>query len=586
MIFMKKAYFVFLLILIFSLRIEAQNVGIGTDNPTTKLDVSGNFKVSAVYTAAVNQPTAAQTITLVNAVTSTISSVDSTARIYDPGGSGAHYPANVATGFLAVNNSVLGSYIELFIELIELGTGDSLKIYDGNDGTSPLLYEVGNGFSGNNITLNLSGNVLYCTFKSNADASVGAGFSLQLKRKFISNNASEQGISTGAAVVFYSKEAAFRTGILKNSSIGLVSFASGTNTIASGNSATSFGSGTLASGDNSTAFGNQTIASGRGAVAMGGNGFTGSSFVNSNAIGTNSVAMGGGCYATQTNSVAMGTSTIASGYSSIAIGSLGVKGAIYSQTTAAGTNSVAIGYGTVASGSYSLAIGAVNQAAGMFSTSIGYNTAAEGNYSTSMCYGTTASGSYSTAMGYNTTSSGDYSTAMGKNVRVTGEGSFAIGDNTSTSAVYAGQNVMHMRFSNGYRFYTTGNHSTGVSMGAGANSWSIISDIRKKEFYKPADGKTFLQKISSMQLGSWNYIGQDKNTYRHYGPMAQEFYKHFGNDGVGSIGNDTTIASADIDGVMMIAIQALVKENEVLKKENEKLENRLKKVEAILLKQE
>ena len=80
--------------------------------------------------------------------------------------------------------------------------------------------------------------------------------------------------------------------------------------------------------------------------------------------------------------------------------------------------------------------------------------------------------------------------------------------------------------------------------------------------------------------------------------MAQEFHTNFGHDGIGKIGSDTTIATADIDGVMMIAIQALIKEKEALKnnyekqaeeinalKENEKkLLQRLERIEAILSK--
>lgn len=568
---MKKCCLFFLIFIVY-MQSFGQNVGIGTDNPVTKLDVSGDFRVTAPYISSLNPPTAAQTITMVNAVTSSIVPGDSTARIYDPGGVTANYPANVTAGFLAERLS--GGYIELLIEVVELGTGDSLKIYDGEDEAASLVYEAGNGFAGNNITVNLSASVLYCTFKSNADASVAAGFSLLLKRKFPLGNISPQSVSTGAAAVFYPQKAAFRTGYLKNSIIGSASFASG--------------SGTIASGSFSVALGNQTIASGQAAFAMGGNGFTGSSYVYTKAIAENSVAMGGGCFATGINSVAIGGASIASGHSSIAIGSLGVRGATYSQTRALGTNSTAIGYGPVASGDRSLALGTVNEASGAFSTSIGYNTKSEGSYATAMGYGTIASGSYSTAIGYNIEASGEKSIAMGSYARVSGNGSMYFGDYSSTasSLVYAGTNIMHMRFSNGYKLYTNSTSSTGVSLAAGGSSWSTISDYRKKENFLLADGKSFLQKIGSMQLGSWNYIGQDKNEYRHYGPMAQEFYKHFGNDGYGTIGNDTTIASADIDGVMMIALQALVKENEELKQQNKNMERRLQKLEAILNKQQ
>jgi septal ring factor EnvC (AmiA/AmiB activator) len=51
----------------------------------------------------------------------------------------------------------------------------------------------------------------------------------------------------------------------------------------------------------------------------------------------------------------------------------------------------------------------------------------------------------------------------------------------------------------------------------------------------------------------------DESKRRHYGPMAQEWFAAFGHDGIGTIGCDTMLASADVDGVMCIAIQALEK---------------------------
>jgi len=57
--------------------------------------------------------------------------------------------------------------------------------------------------------------------------------------------------------------------------------------------------------------------------------------------------------------------------------------------------------------------------------------------------------------------------------------------------------------------------------------------------------------------------------------MAQDFYGAFGQDSYGTIGNDTTIAQADMEGVSFTMIQALEKrtkaqaeEIELLKKEN------------------
>jgi hypothetical protein len=136
-------------------------------------------------------------------------------------------------------------------------------------------------------------------------------------------------------------------------------------------------------------------------------------------------------------------------------------------------------------------------------------------------------------------------------------------------------NQMMIHFSGGYRLFTNGTSTTGVSIAPGGNSWATISDRRKKENFSPVDGEAFLKKIARMELTSWNYIGQDPRLHRHYGPMAQDFYAAFGNDGVGTIGNDTTINQADMEGVSFVAIQALVQRTEDLKKENEQLKQQL-----------
>jgi hypothetical protein len=98
-----------------------------------------------------------------------------------------------------------------------------------------------------------------------------------------------------------------------------------------------------------------------------------------------------------------------------------------------------------------------------------------------------------------------------------------------------------------------------------------------------------------LNLTSWNYKQQNPQIFRHYGPMAQDFYAAFGKDRYGAIGNDTTINSADFDGVNLIAIQALEKRtqkiraleaaNAALKQEQVELKLRLEKLEAAILKQ-
>ena len=106
------------------------------------------------------------------------------------------------------------------------------------------------------------------------------------------------------------------------------------------------------------------------------------------------------------------------------------------------------------------------------------------------------------------------------------------------------------------------------------NSWRSVSDARKKENVIRTDGEEALREISKFTLGSWNYIGQDPALYRHYGAMAQEFFQAFGHDGIGVCGNDTTLASADVDGVLFIAVQALEKRTAELKEKTAELHAR------------
>ena len=215
---------------------------------------------------------------------------------------------------------------------------------------------------------------------------------------------------------------------------------------------------------------------------------------------------------------------------------------------------------------------------GWYSFASGQGTKANGDYSTAMGFNTEASGLTSTAFGSNTTASGDLSTAMGSSVKAAHIGSFIIGDVSSSLGTYystTANNQMMMHFAGGYILYTSNakqnDFPSGVQLQPNANAWSVISDSTRKENFRTTDGALFLKKISALRLGSWNYKGQNVKQYRHYGPMAQDFFAAFGHDELGVIGEDTSINQADFDGVNLIAIQALIKEVEALKAENKNL---------------
>ena len=107
--------------------------------------------------------------------------------------------------------------------------------------------------------------------------------------------------------------------------------------------------------------------------------------------------------------------------------------------------------------------------------------------------------------------------------------------------------------------------NTFVTVIEGQVAVTASSDKTKKENFQPVEGEAVLGKIRGFELSSWNFIGHDPKQFRHYGPMAQDFFAAFGQDGVGQIGSETTINSGDMAGILMVAVQALEKRTAELK---------------------
>ncbi|MFQ5572482.1 MAG: tail fiber domain-containing protein, partial [Rhodothermales bacterium] len=159
-----------------------------------------------------------------------------------------------------------------------------------------------------------------------------------------------------------------------------------------------------------------TTASGSYSLAMG---------QSTTASGSYSLAMGQSTTASVGNSVAMGSQTTASNFYATAMGK---------STTASGQASTAMGDNTEASGNRSTAMGGFTTASGLTSTAIGLSTTASGVNSTAMGDGTTASGENSTALGSNTTASGINTTAMGGTTTALGWYSTTMGVQTIAQA--------------------------------------------------------------------------------------------------------------------------------------------------------
>ncbi|MBN8697651.1 MAG: tail fiber domain-containing protein [Bacteroidetes bacterium] len=269
-------------------------------------------------------------------------------------------------------------------------------------------------------------------------------------------------------------------------------------------------------------------------------------------------------------SFASGYDTRASGAYSTVFGSSSIASGVYSlagcqASTASGIASIALGSACIASGPYSVALARGTLASDSNCVSIGYHCEATAKYAVAIGYQTRASGMYSTAIGY-------YANANGYS------GGFIWADGSSPVYTMATANNQFMaRASGGVVFYSNNALTSGVSLAPGGGSWASVSDKNKKEKFKNVDVNDVLNKLSELEITTWNYKTQSPSI-RHIGPMAQDFYKLF------SFGDsDTTITTIDVDGISLAAIQALAKKTDELKlkaAEVEKLKLQLSKLQA------
>ncbi len=85
------------------------------------------------------------------------------------------------------------------------------------------------------------------------------------------------------------------------------------------------------------------------------------------------------------------------------------------------------------------------------------------------------------------------------------------------------------------------------------------SDRNNKEDIEAIDPQAVLARLTALPLYRWSYKGEQA---RHIGPMAQDFHAAFG------LGDtDKGIAMVDPDGVALAAIQAVARENQLLKEQ-------------------
>ncbi len=286
------------------------------------------------------------------------------------------------------------------------------------------------------------------------------------------------------------------------------------------------------------------------------NTFLGSNAGNLTMTGTNNTASGNGAL----SSIATGCCNTASGFHALFRNTTGSSNtatgnsALFNNTT--GRENTAVGDTALSlntTGFRNTAIGVQALSGnGDFNIAVGVNAlASNGTGSNNTANGTNAlfsntTGSNNTAIGVRALQNntiGFNNTALGRDANV------SAGNLTNATAIGAEAIV------NDSNKVRVGN--TLVTVIEGEVGFTASSDRNRKENFLPVEGEEVLAKIRRLSVTSWNFIGHDPKQFRHYGPMAQDFFAAFGHDGIGTIGTETTITSTDMDGILMVAAQAL-----------------------------
>jgi hypothetical protein len=250
-------------------------------------------------------------------------------------------------------------------------------------------------------------------------------------------------------------------------------------------------------------------------------------------------------------------------------------------------NSVWGAFGTVGGGDDNTASGYSATVAGGES-----NTAGSNDYATvGGGYDNTASGAFATVVGgdSNTASGfrgtvvggvgnvayGGHSLAAGRRAEAEHDGAFVWADSIDLPFPSTADNEWSARATGGARFVLSldgrGNPDWTCSVSNGA-TWFCSSDRNLKEDLVAVDGEEVLTRLIQVPVYTWRAKGSDA---RHMGPMAQDFHAAFE---VGE--NDTSLATIDLDGVALAAIQGLHGQNRALAAENMELRGRVDALET------
>ncbi|WP_025247369.1 YadA-like family protein [Mannheimia varigena] len=251
-------------------------------------------------------------------------------------------------------------------------------------------------------------------------------------------------------------------------SSGVNSMAIGVATSSNGNLATALGSEAKANGERTTAVGPRATADGMNATSVG---------YNANANATNALAVGSAANANGDTSTAIGTASTATTARATALGAKSEatgenSTAVGYEATSTGAGSLAAGYNANAAGTQSTALGNSANAGGMWSTAVGRNANAAGGSAIALGNSANAAGAASVALGVSSQATATGAVALGQNAKATHQGSVALGTNSETAAAVATKSATL----NGNTYTFAGNTpSSTVSIGSVGNERTLTN---------------------------------------------------------------------------------------------------------------
>jgi len=243
---------------------------------------------------------------------------------------------------------------------------------------------------------------------------------------------------------------------------------------------------------------------------------------------------------------------------------------------------------------------------GDYSVAFGYNTRATADYAAAFGIRTSAVQVGAFAAGEDNIASGASSVALGYHAHTNNRlGSFVFSDRSSVDTLRAGvNNSANWRVAGGFRIYTAGNLSSGVTIQAGTSVsnwgqssaviststgasltiggvWQNASDVNRKQGFEDVSGEAVLAALRGMPIRTWSYKSE-ADTVRHLGPTSQDFRQAFGLGG-----DELSIGTVDADGVALLGVQTLerrtgehVERIEALERRNAELREEVERLRA------